>query len=72
MKRRLHFAILIFAFALYGIGVNIISGIASPTAAPELVSEASPCHQSRLPQLHLRSHLQLQRRLSRTPRQESR
>jgi hypothetical protein len=27
MNRLLHFALLIFAFVLYGIGVNIISGV---------------------------------------------
>jgi hypothetical protein len=39
MKRLLQFSLIVLAFALYGIGVNIISGIASPTAAPQLASE---------------------------------
>jgi hypothetical protein len=42
VKRLLQFALLCVAFALYGIGVNIISGIASPTAAPQLASQPMP------------------------------
>jgi hypothetical protein len=43
MKRLLHFALLIFAFALYGISVNIISGVmAKPALKEELASEPVP------------------------------
>jgi CHAP domain len=42
MKRLLQFSLIVLSFALYGIGVNIISGIASPVAAPQLISEPMP------------------------------
>ena len=38
VKRLLHFSLLIFAFALYGIGVNIISGVLAEPAQEERIT----------------------------------